>query len=56
MAELKHFPMILSYTIHDDGVWLFCPCGVSVNLGFESTPHDAMAAQTAHWYEMRDDG
>ena len=38
----------LTYFNSDDGVWLECDCGWSHNLGFKTTPNQAVVIANNH--------
>jgi hypothetical protein len=53
IVEDREHRASLAYTIHDDGLWLFCSCGAQLSLGFDCTPKDAVLALVQHQEEAR---
>lgn len=45
--QTKHSAKI-GYTTDDDGVWLFCSCGVDIALGFDTTLENACMTFQEH--------
>jgi len=43
----------LTYTIQDDGVWLYCSCGAQINLGYSPTLCTAQLKHLEHAKKFR---